>query len=342
VCLRSGSLGRKELILLAVLGCSILSSGAPVRADDDIWTESQSNNSECPEDNSTVTPMQIDFPDQYTAALRQSVSSCRGLVQVSSNLFGSLTHYSTLDPDRGRYLNGKGVNFSTGGTAIAWLSGMDTLQKIVSRDCCAVGSLPECFNNVVQDVEVLEKGQHAWNPPLQWVYIVTTAEFNNRTSFGAGECNLIQPTWHNLLTVYHETFDMVFRDVPGFNPECKVDSRVAAQLAQSVPGVLGWTSLFLENTAIFESLGCTIDAGCANATIYSFASQPVDAVCNHIAVVRAYLYRFLDANKWFKGTGRTDSGPEFITIPNRLMSTLPYVRSVLSFELSQSTPFMIH
>ena len=269
-------------------------------------------------------PRHVTLPLQYRDALQRAISahpsSCGyNPTTVSKTVYGTLSSFNTATLTSSEYFDGRGVDFAQDGIAIAWFSNYVTLEMFLNSHtfgCCGVKTMQRCFLNIAVDVGVLSSGQDV---PIgtAYEYIAVSGAFNNESNSVQGKLpflNLLQPNWNNLLDTYNTTFASVFSSVPSYNPSCAVSDAVRTRLSAS-GGVEGWEALFREYEADFAKLNCTV-LGCHKTELGNFVSQPADDVCDQVAAARAYLFKFLDANTEYLGTGSDPSGPEFIAIPN--------------------------
>jgi len=274
----------------------------------------------------------IDSAEDYVRALQGVIGnhSCTAKYKVAPDLYGTLTSFDTTKYKQAQYLDGRGTNFSSGGTAVAWFSDRLSLESFLNSEdsgCCGpnIASVGTCLCRIAQSVGV----STVWIdwpgfPMLDFEYLVTKASFNNRTSYGrvthGRPLNLIQPTWQNLLAIYNQTFSSVFGNGSGDweVPSCGPTAAVIDTLSNSI-GQTGWDSLLARYPLQFAQLGCT-KLGCENLSPAKLQSTfPPQALCEQAAVVRAYLAAFLDANPMFDGTGVSGAAqqPEFIVVPNK-------------------------
>lgn len=290
------------------------------------------------------TSVLIDSPGAYTDALLKVTASsgCAQRYRVANNLYGTARSYNTSNSfgTGPTYLDGRGVDFDKGGVAVAWFSGRVSLEHFLNSEeagCCStsVANLQECFCRIATGVGILGAGDSAGNPPWQYDYLVTTAKFNNQTSqiSQPSEISLIQPTWANLLGILNQTFDDVLG--VGQGPTCAVSENVRLELEAS-SGLAGWTGLFNKHKSTFERLGCDLST-CERITAADFQGLPSDALCTDVAVVRAYLMRFFDANPYYTGSGSDGDGPEFVVVPNLPSSDVAGLGR-FSFDLSRVAP----
>ena len=233
----------------------------------------------------------------------------------------------------------------------AWLSDYGTLSQLVNKQCCqeSVESLIACACLITQDVGF---------PPFlgqDYAYFVfPTAGLTNRTNEACldggdpAKCEedglqLISPTWGNLLGEseswggYPATFADVFGDAV---PSCVPTEEVKDAL-RKLGGPDAWQTFQDANAETFEYFGCNVtDTNTQNpcrdgtpdsdspGTFVELLEQSdeysVASLCDDAAVARIYLARFLDAQKFFLGTGYTpNGGREFIVVPNLLFGDMP-------------------
>jgi len=278
----------------------------------------------------------VTTPAEYVDALKSVVhnGSCSAQYTVSADLYGTLTSFDTNSSDHAQYLDGRGVNYTAGGTAVAWFSDHSSLEAFLNSEqgCCGdkIMDIGGCLCKIAQSVG-LNTVWIDWPgfPRLDFEYLVTRADFNNKTSFGpvnnTNPINLIQPTWTNLLHTYPGTFSSVFAGAENSTwrtPDCSPTDDVIQTLS-ATSGQAGWNALLEKFPKDFGRLGCTT-TGCDGLVPLSFAAKfsPTE-LCTNPAVVRAYLATFLDANPLYDGTGVAGAAqaPEFIAVPNRRVGT---------------------
>jgi len=99
-------------------------------------------------------------------------------------------------------------------------------------------------------------------------------------------------------------------------------------------GTEGTIVQFIEefpNMTSLYNISCKVADDCSSCTDQDVDGQPSaqaffdavpgnDGLCSDAATVRAFMFYYYDANVFFCGTGQNPSGPEFVTLPNLLIS----------------------
>ena len=238
----------------------------------------------------------------------------------------------------------------------AWLSDYGTLSQLVNKQCCqeSVESLTACACLIARDVGFFMPNQTGTLGGGDQAYYVFPANPTNRTNEAClpdgdpAKCEedglqLISPTWGNLLGESESWggYPTTFADVLGDAVPSCVPTEEVKDALRKLGGPDAWQTFQDANAETFEYFGCNVtDTNTQNpcrdgtpdsdspGTFVELLEQSdeysVASLCDDAAVARIYLARFLDAQKFFLGTGYTpNGGREFIVVPNLLFGDMP-------------------
>lgn len=288
--------------------------------------------------NDTIT---IDTPNDFTNQLTSIIDMCATTNQynVNKDLYGTLTIKNS------KYLDGRGINFNTDadnrGVAIAWLSNNELLNQILTCDsdsdsdknlCGGVKSKQICACNIAKTVGLISDDK----------YTECTSNADNNYNYEyitMIDKNPISPTWENMLTNIPSTFNDVFGKN---NMTCSVTSQNISSFSDyyknktenpTTSNPNSWSKIIAGDLGIAQKLNITSETnndenGVNKLTIKDFKDLGA-TFCTSTVALRTYMNWAMDANSEFLGTGfgpnlnsTTTGDPEFITIPNRTLTTL--------------------
>lgn len=272
----------------------------------------------------------VNTPEQFKEGLMYAISnsSCpmhgTGYTyDVDDQLYG---HAAGTSPSAD-YLDAHGK-----GRVVVWMSKKHTLENILNVHCCDsnVTTQWDCACKIGVAVGLTGPNSDCeakkYEEGLPFGYINSYFVLKNpSTTLLPSET--IQPTWENIVAKVTDTFALM----PDEAPDCEMNPSIAENLksyAYDDASGNSWDNVVNNetNSHTKELLGVQAgnditETGVANLTAASF-TQPGISFCEDELAVRTWMLRFMDANTQFKGTGENPDGPEYMAIPNPLITNI--------------------
>jgi len=287
----------------------------------------------------------VDDPREFPLCLASAIAgNLSGEVTVATYINGKISD-ATDD-----YLDGRGVNFTNEKSAyISWFSDSSTLEMLLNdrNKGCRGMTQTKCACNYFVAASM---GQPDWT--THWRFLTANVSLNNETT-GTSKSpvvNMLSPTWDALFDkVVPDSFQQILGVVPCHPAEDGDNfTSISTELERyssdcfhnATSGFYGcryqgevyrypFQPFYHEHRAeMSKYISCSADPqedpmgdtfvnSCAMTELaQSIETYKNRSICTDLALVRAYVWKFMDCMPQFYGTGRNEGGPEYFSVPN--------------------------